>query len=168
MKICRKSLADQTCQDFEHIIIVDEVGRGIPWANRQLAERDWSDLSGQYVYILDDDNMMMPGAIGAIKHELVAADLPALMICRVHRIQPKLRGIPKDEYWEKGPVLNTIDAGCVVVRHDLFLKAVKSYPEIYTGDYDYILAAYTMAESVKWYKKLIMRAQGISLKDVEL
>ena len=159
MKICRKSLADQNCQDYEHIIIVDEIGRGVAWANGMLAERDWSCLNGQYVYILDDDNMMLPGAIDSIRAAATSHDM---LICRINRLKRVHRVFPENKYWQKKPKYRHIDIGCVVLRRDLFLKAVKHFTARYEGDFDFISEAYWIAESVNWVEKLIMKMQKIS------
>ena len=164
LKICQKSLADQTCQDFEHIIIVDEVGRGVAWANGMMAERDWSDLNGQYVYILDDDNIMLPGAIEAIKASAPDHDM---VICRINRLKRVHRVFPEDAYWQKKPKYRHIDIGCVVLRRDLFLKAVKRFTARYEGDFDFISEAYFLAESVNWRSRLIMKLQRISAGTTE-
>jgi len=69
---CIRSLGAQDCQDFEHAIIEDEIGRGVAWANGMMAERDWSDINGDYVYILDDDNKLYNGAIMAMQNGAAA------------------------------------------------------------------------------------------------
>ena len=164
---CKRYTAAQDCQDYEHIIIVDEIGRGVAWANGMLAKRDWSDLNGDYVYILDDDNFLLKGAITAMQNGSGAGQHD-LLICKIRRID-NLRAsdpsFPQDEYWQKKPVYCHIDVGNVVLRKDLFLHAVKYFTELYEADYDFISEAYRSAKSVNWvdYKIMAMRRsnQGV-------
>ena len=51
----KKSLMTQVDPDFEHIIIVDKVGKGLHEANKSLATNKHR-VKGQYIFILDDDN----------------------------------------------------------------------------------------------------------------
>ena len=153
LKRCLDSLVKQDRNDFEVVIIRDEFGRGVPWANGMLAELDWSNLDGRYVYLLDDDNTMTAGAIRAIKKAVDDCDM---LICRINRLGTKYqRSIgdrlwPEDDYWKKQPQVGHIDIGCVVLRHGLFIEAVKYFTHRYEGDFDFINAAYVLAKSVNW------------------
>ena len=162
---CKRFVKAQDCQDYEHIIIVDEIGRGAPWANRMLAKRDWSDLNGDYVYILDDDNLLLKGAITAMQNGAGQHDL---LICKINRLKRVQRSFPEDEYWEMPPVYRHIDIGCVVLRIDLFLHSVKYFTARYEGDYDFISEAYRSAKSVNWVDYKIMKLQRISAGEFEI
>ncbi len=127
-----------------------------------LAERDWSELNGHYVYILDDDNAMLPGAVGSIKLAATESHSHDMLICRINRLKRVHKVFPENEYWQKKPKYRNIDIGCVVLRRDLFLKAIKHFTARYEGDFDFISEAYWLAESVNWVEKLIMKLQRIS------
>jgi glycosyltransferase involved in cell wall biosynthesis len=165
---CRRSLADQNVQDFEHIVIEDKVGRGVAWANGMLAERDWSSLNGRYVYILDDDNVMLKRAIEAMQNGATGDYRHDLMIVRINRLRSDQSTFPEDEYWQKKPQYRHIDIGCVVLRKDLFVRAVKSFTHRYEGDYDFITEAYFTAKSVNWVDYKIMKLQRISAGGFEV
>ena len=163
---CIRSLGAQDCQDFEHVIIVDEIGRGVAWANGMMAERDWSDLNGDYVYILDDDNKLFNGAISAMQNGVTNQN--DLLICKIQRLKRSQRSFPEDEYWQRKPVYCHIDIGCVVLRKDLFLQSVKSFTASYEGDYHFISEAYQKAHSVNWVDYKIMALQRISAGEFEI
>jgi len=163
---CIRSLGAQDCQDFEHVIIEDKIGRGVAWANGMMAKRDWSDLNGDYVYVLDDDNVMFHGAVMAMQNG--AASQHDLLICRINRLRSDQRSFPENEYWQRKPVHGHIDIGCVVLRKDLFLSSVKSFTESYDGDYYYISEAYRRAQSVNWVDYKIMKLQRISAGRFEI
>ena len=162
---CKRFVKAQDCQDYEHIIIVDEIGRGVPWANGMLAKRDWSDLNGDYVYILDDDNLLLGGAITIMQNGAGQHDL---LIYKINRLKRAQRSFPEDEYWQAPPVYRHIDTGCVVLRKDLFLHSVKHFTARYEGDYDFISEAYRSAQSVNWVDYKIMKLQRISAGEFEI
>jgi len=165
LKRCLDSLVKQDDQDFEITILRDEIGRGVAWANGMMAERDWSGLNGRYVYLLDDDNEMGSGAIGSIKKAMLDCDM---LICRINRLGTKcqrnirLRLWPEEDYWMKQPQFRHIDIGCVVLRFDLFVKAVKHFTHRYEGDFDFISEAYFLAENVNWLNIPIMNYSIVS------
>jgi hypothetical protein len=154
-----ESIQAQTCRDFEHVVIVDEIGIGVPAANKQLAERDWSDLTGEYVYMLDDDaTLARSAAIADLQHFTNANNNPEMVILRADLLYLGVLPYP----WNYQPIHSHIDLGCVALRRDLFLKSIASFGDRYAGDFDYIDAAYKQAGTVAWYDCLFMRAQKIS------
>ena len=162
---CKRSVLAQDCEDWEHIIIEDKIGHTVAWANGMLAERDWSDINGDYAYILDDDNKLLGGAVTAMFNG--AAGQHDLLICRINRLRSDQRSFPEDEYWQRPPVYQHIDIGCVVLRRDLFLHSVKHFTAKYEGDFDFISEAYRTAKSVNWVDYKIMKLQRISAGEFE-
>ena len=158
----------QSDPDYEHLIIRDQIGRGVPWANKQLADRQWDDINGKYVYILDDDNKMYHDAIEAIKAAAGEDCQHDMIIFRINRSKSRQRDFPENEYWRRTPEIKHIDIGNVVLRRGLFIDAVKHFSEIYEGDFDFIMAAYWMAASVIWDDYKIMRLQRISAGGFEV
>ena len=53
------SIKSQTDADLEHIILTDDEGRGLGWANQQF-ERHKDLPEGRYVMMLDDDDWLVP------------------------------------------------------------------------------------------------------------
>ena len=49
-KICKESLQKQTCQNFEHVLIIDDVGRGVEYANKSFY-KNREKVTGKYVFI---------------------------------------------------------------------------------------------------------------------
>ena len=51
-----EALAAQTCDDWEQTFLIDDIGRGVNWANESLAGYA-PHLTGQYIWLLDDDDI---------------------------------------------------------------------------------------------------------------
>ncbi len=148
------SLANQSDPDYQHLIIVDEQERGVAWANGMMAKRDWSDVEGDYVMILDDDDCLHEEAIELLKE--AAENTPDLIIVRMDHGD---RGVlpPAGEF----PVRGLIGCSAVIPRRDVFLMAVKSYTANYDGDYDYARACWDVATNVSIKDWIISEVQQI-------
>lgn len=114
-------------------------------------------MTGEYVYFLDDDNVLTgPDIIQAIKE--AAKDKPGIIIARTHicelGILPPRLGFP--------PQRGRIDLGNAIMRQDVFRQAVKLYGLRMDGDFDYIEAGVSIADSLVWLNRIIMRAQARS------
>jgi glycosyltransferase involved in cell wall biosynthesis len=158
LKACVDSVLAQAQGECEQLFLVDDVGIGIAETYQQMSVRDWSDVKGDYVYILDDDNVLLPCAIVALKE--AAEKNPDLIIARAD--MGKWGLLPDNGNWGCPPKMARIDMGCAVLRRDLFLKAIKETQACYEGDYHYIAAAYRMAGLVAWLDETIMRVQRVS------
>ena len=153
------SLRAQTDPDYQHVVIPDEIGRGVEWANAQLAARRWDHLMGEYVMVLDDDNEVTNGGfIAALK---AAAHGAGMLIWRVDI--PGLGIIPPDDCWKRTPQRARIDANCAAVRRDIWLESVKAFYSAYDADYDYLAACYKAAGKVVWLDHVYTRAVRRSL-----
>ncbi len=151
---CLASLAEQTCQDWESHLIVDEVGVGIEETYRLMSLRDWQEITGEYVYFLDDDNVLTGSDVLQSIRD-AAHTQPDIIIARailgdLGLLPPRL-GIPLTR--------GRVDLGCVVLRREIFLQAARAFAPRYDGDYDYIAAGVEAANSLVWLNKIIMRAQ---------
>lgn len=146
------SLLTQDDQDYEHIILPDPYHRGVEWANEMLATRDWSDIHGDYVMLLDDDNMLnVPDFISQLKR------YPEADIILWQVDIPTLGLIP--ENCNFGTVQKChIDGNGVAVRRDVWLQGVKYYHFDYAADFDYINACYAMSSKKVWIQSPLTRA----------
>lgn len=160
---CLASQEEQTCRDFEHDLIVDEVGVGIEETYRLMSVRDWHEITGEYVYFLDDDNVLTgPDVVQSIRD--VTKNRPDIIVARAILgnlgLLPPHLGIPL--------MRGRIDLGCVVMRRDIFLQAARCFQPRYDGDFDYIAGGIAVSNSLVWLNKIIMRAQRRSFGEPEL
>lgn len=152
------SLAGQSDPDYVQVLVIDEIGRGIPFTHEYLARNDWN-LDSQYVMLLDDDNVLeRPDFIERLK--ALTADLPGAVFWRVEI--PDLGIIPNDDHWQT-VTRAQIDANGAAVRLDVWMEGIKEIAPRYDGDYDYLKACHDLAGSVVWDDSLNTRALRRSL-----
>ena len=150
------SLDEQTCDDWEQLLIHDEVGRGIPWANRQMA-RYIDQIDGDYVLMLDDDDRLTrPDAVEVLKR--VTHSTPDIIIFR------GLHGhhgiLPTDEVWGNKPKGTQISGQDFITRADVW-KAHVGAMDGRMGDYAFLQSLWPNAESVVWLDELLVEQQSI-------
>jgi hypothetical protein len=162
---CAASLAEQAGADVQHIVIRDDEGVGIPETYRTLRDRDWSDVTGEYVYFLDDDNVIWgSSSVRELSEFSAAAARPDMIIFKADLCG---RVVPEDYLWMCRPQVAHIDLGCVALRVDAFFEARRHFGYRYEGDYDYILSAFIRSTKVGWWDKVFMRAQRVSRGEPE-
>lgn len=155
------SLAAQTETDFERLLLVDGEGRGIAWSHAMLAERDWQDVGGDYVLLLDDDDVLADeGVVAKLKEG--AAGRPDLMVVQMDHGP---RGIlPASEDYGKLPERGKIGVSAVVPSRELFLEAVRHFQPVYAGDYDYVKACFECAQVILWLPMIATRVTQIGAR----
>jgi glycosyltransferase involved in cell wall biosynthesis len=141
LRRCQASLELQTCQDYEHVIVHDEIGIGIAGMFAEIPEH-LDLIHGRYVYVLTDDNMLADNeVVGKLKEEVerlsakvsYPCDLPAVLIVKCF-----LRGGVYPIFWEEENKEAQIDLGNYLVRADVFRKHADKFGHRYAGDYDFI------------------------------
>ena len=144
------SVANQTDQDYEHLFIVDDVGRGMEWANRALAT---ATPAGDYVLVLDDDDILSePRAIEYLKE--AAVDKPDVIIFRGD-FGEVLGILPDAVVWGNRPIKGHIGSAAFATSRDVWEKHVTSYGAKEGGDYEYLKALWQDKPAVVWLDKLI-------------
>ena len=132
----KKSLATQTDPDYEHIVIVDKVGRGLHEANKSLAKNKHK-IRGQYVLILDDDDYISDRSF--IKHlkNVVSQHKVDIILFKAYR-KPFSKTLPSKRVWGKGPLLGEIGSCCFVVKRAIWQKHIHEFGRPKHGDYHFI------------------------------
>lgn len=152
-----ESVAAQTCQDLEHVILHDSVGRGLQWANSQYA-RYAPALSGDYVLMLDDDNVLA--------HSEAVATMLAASECKPDIIQFRAEvgpnGIlPHDECWKAAPQIYHVDGHTLAVRRDKWLEYIGYFGGDRCADYRFIRALWDGGATVQWVDSVLVTALGV-------
>jgi len=125
----QKSLAMQNGKDFVQQIIEDKTGKGVPAANAKLRG---IKARGRYVWVFDDDNVIMVGDFIYELGLIVAREDPeVIVVCCNH---PSNQILPS--VWP--PVEGKIDAINVVVRADVWEEKRQFWGDHYAGDWDFI------------------------------
>lgn len=154
------SLEQQRDQDFEHVVLVDEVGRGVPWANGMFY-RERHQVKGDYVFILDDDDVLITDTFVEDMKQIVVDHSPDIIMIRGF-IRDRL--YPTEEVWQKEPKFAHIGSFNFVVKRDLWLKHIKRWDIARGGDFNFIRDAYKDAKKVFWqdevYSKTVVVSRG--------
>ena len=150
---CVASVVAQTDQDLEHILIVDEEGRGMHAANTSLFENR-TRVDGRWVLILDDDDHLVHDTlIGELK-EIVEAYSPEVVMVRM---DGALGIIPDERVWEKVPVVNHIATPNLIVRADHWKRYIGAFGTRWCGDYYFAKALFDTGLKVYWHDVVAVR-----------
>jgi hypothetical protein len=120
------SLEAQQDQDYEHLIIPDEIGVGIPAVNGMFRQLDLTDRA-TYIWVMDDDNYLDDAAIVTIRALNQGADVLIVGHERGDIVYPSSE-----------PANGTIDIACMLVTPAVWMKHRGSYGEHYAGDWDFM------------------------------
>ncbi len=130
---CIESVQAQTDLDIEQVFIVDEVGHGLTWANRQFhAQR--RRVEGEYVFLLDDDGVLAgPDFVARLRACVAQWDTPDVVLVKQRQIEPVKRLLPPPAIWslnwETGvrPARWIGSGYCFAVRRELWLANAWRY-----------------------------------------
>ncbi len=151
------TLTYQEDPDYEQLFIEDDIGRGIGWANRQLAR---VNPAGEYVMVLDDDDWFIhDNAIGLMK-EATAVEGPDVLIFKADHNE---LGILPDRFiWGKRPVSGHIGSCDFITRRDVWERNIHAFGTNSAGDYAFLFAVWQERPSVIWLDELLAGVQRIS------
>lgn len=153
----KDSLDRQTCQDWHQVFIVDDIGRGVGWANAQFYTYR-EEAVGKYVLMLDDDDELISDSAVEILKKASRFD-PAIIVFKgEHGVFGVL---PTDEVWEKVPKVRNISGQDFVVRTDLWKKHIHRFDASIEGDIQFLDSLFRdlEGESVVWLDELLVRQQ---------
>lgn len=157
-KQCCDSIDEQSNQDLEHIVIEDSLGVGVPLANALLAVNA-DKVHGQYVFILDDDNVFVDdNFITDIKSIIKNREIDLIFI-------KKYIGeiiFPRETSWNtNGIAIAEVDTGCVVVKKEVWLQNIHwFFNGGHCGDFSFIkqLMNVIPASKIYWQDKIYTKA----------
>jgi hypothetical protein len=151
------SLDMQTCDDWVQTLLVDDVGRGVEWANYQMG-RYAPNLVGEFIWVLDDDDVCVCETFVEDMKRIVEEHDPDVIISKIDANGV----IPPDELWRKKPKVARIGMACFVVRRAVWqAHAEKFWPKL-AADYNFIFDVWA-AGVYKWYwhDEVVMRIQQV-------
>jgi len=152
LKINKASLAMQSCQDFEQLLAIDGLGQGWKHAAEMLADMA-RDATGDYVLILDDDDIML-NADGVKLIKEAAGSAPAAVIFRGYHAD--LGILPNDNIWMRRPGLAQIGSFDFITRRDVFCDLVETaVSNGYTNDFGIIDGVFERGLPVTWLNVLV-------------
>jgi hypothetical protein len=157
------ALAQQTDHGWTQTLLVDDVGIGVAAANASLAS---VQPAGDYVWVLDDDDLCISNTLVADLRAVVAEHNPDLVFVRFDHYW--LGVLPSVDNWRNMPICGGIGGSGVIARADLWLRSCGGWASgRYESDYDYVLQAYNRAGNVYWHDAIVGKVQRISRGAVE-
>lgn len=151
---------DQLGGDWVQTILIDDNHQGVNWANRQL--RDYGpDLIGDYIWILDDDDVCIrPTLVEELQAIAAESDPDVIMM----RMDHGPRGIlPDGDHWGGLPAHGHIGCSAYVVRRSLWQACADAWRDVYYADYEFATALFAQDPAVEWFDVIASRVQQIGL-----
>lgn len=160
------SLLCQTCGDWQQTLLIDEVGRGVGWSYLELA-RYANELEGDYIWILDDDDMCIRNTLVNELAQIVESHNPDVIMIRMNHLE---RGILPSHTWGKLPKMGDIGCSAFVVRRDIWAThSIEFERGDYSSDYHFIASVFDKPGlNVFWHDVIASQVQRISMGQPEL
>ena len=158
LKRCKESLLSQTDPNFEHMIMIDQQGHDIHWANKQIVDMA-GKINGDYVYILDDDDFVICENFIHELNEMLLNIQPNVFIVKgwIHE-----KSFPKR--WRSMPAQGEIAAPNFIVSRDIFNKYASYWDMPRRGDFNFINCVLQSQSDIYWWDRYIFYADPSSGK----
>lgn len=133
--------------EVKQTLLIDDVGRGMAWAQTQLAG---FEPIGDYVWLLDDDDRAIcPHLAECIRDEAMQAT--DAVFVRVNHKAP-LGILPKPAYWGRAPEEGQIGGTSVIATRALWQQCRGAWASgRYEADADFVKAVYEAADRISWH-----------------
>jgi hypothetical protein len=129
------SLREQTDGDWVQTLLVDDVGRGIGWSSENMGAHA-PFLVGEYIWILDDDDLCICPTLVADLKSIVAEHNPDVVMVKMDHGKAVL---PGPSMWGCDPEYGQIGVSAYIVRRSLWQRHAGAFsPGWYGSDYSFI------------------------------
>ena len=161
---CKRSIAGQADQDLEHIILCDTVGVGVAEANRLFLG---ADPHGQYVMMLDDDDLLAsPWFISDLKAASEAYN-PDVIVFQMNNAE---MGILPDRFvWQGEPKHGHIGGSCIAVKLPTWDQCIWSIATdgegggpVYHSDLVFLMEVWASTDRIYWMDKIQVVVGNVS------
>jgi hypothetical protein len=155
---CRASVLMQKDDDYEHVILEDKLGIGANAANRMFYDNRQL-IRGQYVFILDDDDMLTSTELVGDMKRIVDDKSPDVVFIRM-----LINGVlyPTDVCWGKGVTVCHVGSFNLVIKRDLWLDNIDNFSDRRIGDFQFFDSIMKKSPVVYWQDKLYGGTQRVS------
>ena len=158
LAVCQTSLAAQSDQDYRQTLLDDALGRGIGWSYQNLAAYA-PHLVGEWIFILDDDDMVISQTFVADLKAIAEEHHPDVIMVKMDQ---GTRGILPAGCWQKRPVMGGIGCSAFVVRRRVWQKHAGHLSAHYAGDFDFIKSIFMQDYEIYWFDCIASAVQRIS------
>ena len=146
-----ESCKSQVARNFEHCILRDTRGKGMTIAETALGAFS-NDYRGLYISHLDDDDRLLSEAFTLDMEGIIKTHSPAIVIFKIALFRNATfeRTMPKS--WLQMPVHGSICTNNVLVRKDIYDRAIHVVGQHHGGDFEFIRKAIILAreEVIYW------------------
>lgn len=171
LAINQASLTTQTDPDWVQTLLPDLIGRGIGWSMENMANYA-SELVGDYIWILDDDDMCIcPTLVADLKSIWVSSGPDVIMVKMDHE------GVilPGERTWGHAPVYGQIGVSAFIVKREVWQANCRAFiPGWYGSDFSFIneiwgnnpqfdMAMWITPPKIYWFDCVASRMQRHSL-----
>lgn len=153
------SLDAQTDPDWVQTLLIDDVGRGIPWSHTNMAAYA-PHLEGDYIWILDDDDECILPTLVAEVRRIVGREHPDVIMLKMDHGP---MGVLPSRTWGVMPTEGDIGCSAYIVRRDVWQTHASSYTARYAGDFDFISAILASGARAHWHDVVASRIQRRSI-----
>lgn len=159
------SLRAQTDPDYSQVLLVDEIGIGVPEANAVLSR---FVPMGEWVWVLDDDDMCIyDNLIADLKRvSTETPDIDAIMVRMEHECGIIL---PSDEDWKTGRMkLGGVGMSAPIVRRSTWANHCHAFASgNYYADFDFIFSLFKSKPRLGWLDVVASKVQRQSVGRTE-
>lgn len=122
------------------------------------------NLVGEYIWILDDDDLAVSQTLIADLKTIVEAHNPDVIMVKMDH---GTRGILPSVCWQRKPELGGIGCSAFVVKRQVWQKHAKFLGNNYAGDFDFINSIFARDYEIYWHDVVASQVQRISLGAAE-
>lgn len=155
-----RSLEAQTDGDWQQTMLVDGEGRGVGAAQAALANFA-PYVSGEYLWLLDDDDKCIDAHLVADLKAIDAGCKPDMVMVRMDHGNGRV--LPDDAHWQKEPRLSYIGCSAYIVRRSLWQRFAPVFGGAeYTSDFAFIDAIIGSDPDIYWHDVIASQVQRVS------
>jgi hypothetical protein len=159
-----ESVKRQTCHDLEQMFIVDLTRKGIQAADRALAENK-KHVLGEYVYILDDDCLLINESFVELVKGVVAAEHPDIIMVKSKRPPgpPSRQSIvPTPDVWGGKMRHGSTNCLCYVMKATLWKAHIEQFgAKPWGGDWWTLESALKTKPAIYWLDEIVADARQL-------
>ena len=156
------SVRKQTRYDYERVLLVDKTGIGINAADARMAAEAPALINGDYVYILDDDDLLIDNQFVDHIHAIAQAHDPDIIMVRSDN--GRLGILPSAAVWEKKPQPGRVSVLNYVVKAEIWKRHAPAFATHPTdaGDAMFIVELFRHDYSVYWLDLVVAMTGPVS------
>lgn len=151
---CVASVWAQADKDFQHIVLADDVGVGIAGSYQQMID-EADRYRGQYIYILDDDDVLTDDQLIVDLKRIADRHNPDVVMVKAEH--PELGVLP--EPWEDEPVYSQVCVSNFVVKAGVWRENAWAFLrelDVEAHDFAFISHLWQVGHTFHWHDRVVM------------